>query len=437
MERFIISKKFIVTGMDGDVVDPDENEQNEKMLYEQEQDNNEQSDDDEEEEEKDIPAIYLQGHYILYDENHDKEYLINDTIKYFIDKFSSPKTKAEVVKEIEAEVKSNNKTIEETCSHFFEFLCKKKILVPENYEEPALVENSLFEEGDSIDGLTILKVISNRRYTEIYLAYDKTHNCNYVIKLLNRSKTSEPKIFDEELRMLEREYSFLQNVEDISSICKVYSFNKMHEQHPYIILEYIKGNSLHRFLKETQLLTKTICFRIIKDILQAFSLLHKKKLIHGDIHSSNILITEDNSVKIIDMGLSVNVEEIEKNELVKFGGVIYYMPPERINLTTIEKFSKEPDLYSDVYQIGMLIYLIIYNKTPFKGFIWEELAQNIKSTNPAFPDLSFLNYTVPRWLINIVKKCLAKNPVERFSNATEIFENFETHVFKEKNIVVT
>jgi hypothetical protein len=233
MERFIISKKFIVTGIDGDVVGPDENEQNEKMLYEQEQDN-EQSDDDEEE--KDIPAIYLQGHYILYDENHDKEYLINDTIKYFIDKFSSPKTKAEVVKEIEAEVKSNNKTIEETCSRFLEFLCKKKILVPENYEEPALVENSLFEEGDSIDGLTILKVISNRRYMEIYLALDKTNNCNYIIKLLNRSKTSEPKIFDEELRMLEREYSFLQNVEDISSICKVYSFNKMHEQHPYIIL---------------------------------------------------------------------------------------------------------------------------------------------------------------------------------------------------------
>jgi serine/threonine-protein kinase len=165
--------------------------------------------------------------------------------------------------------------------------------------------------------------------------------------------------------------------------------------------------------------------------------LHKKKLIHGDIHSSNILITEDNSVKIIDMGLTLNVEEIEKNELVKFGGVIFYMPPERINLTTIQKYSKEPDLYSDVYQIGMLIYLIIYNKTPFKGFIWEELAQNIKSTNPTFPDSSFLNYTVPRGLINIVKKCLAKNPVERFRNATEILENFETHVFKEKNIVVT
>ena len=107
--------------MDGDVVGPDENQQNEEMLYQQEQDNNEQSDDDEEEEEdeKDIPANYLQGHYILYDENRDREYLINDTIKYFIDKFSSPKTKAEVVKEIEAEVKSNNKTIEETCSRFF------------------------------------------------------------------------------------------------------------------------------------------------------------------------------------------------------------------------------------------------------------------------------------------------------------------------------
>ncbi len=306
----------------------------------------------------------------------------------------------------------------------------------EDHEEPVIVETSLFKEGECIGDLTISKVISNRRFVEIYSAIDKTNNCNYAIKLLNRNKTFDKSIFRDELMLLEREYAFLEKVKHIPSMCRVYSFNKMQEEHAYIILEYIKGKSLHRFLKETHSLTKTICFRIIEDILQAFSLLHKSKLIHGDVHSSNILITEDNSVKIIDMGLTVNVSEIEKNELVRFGGVIFYMPPERINILTVNKYSKHPDLYSDVYQIGLLVYLILYNKTPFKGFIWEELANNIKTSNPPFPGSSFVNYRVPHGIINIVRKCLAKNPAERFRNATEILGNFERHAFRKKNTLV-
>lgn len=164
--------------------------------------------------------------------------------------------------------------------------------------------------------------------------------------------------------------------------------------------------------------------------------MHESKLIHGDIHSSNILITEDNCVKIIDMGLTVNVEEIEKNELVKFGGVIFFMPPERINITTVNKYSKQPDLCSDVYQIGLLIYLVLYKKKPFNGFIWEELADNIKNRNPTFSDNSFLNYEIPEGIINLVKKCLAKNPADRFRNAAEILEDFEMHLFTERKILV-
>jgi len=112
------------------------------------------------------------------------------------------------------------------------------------------------------------------------------------------------------------------------------------------------------------------------------------------------------------------------------------MPPERINTTTINKYSKCPDLLSDVYQIGLLIYLILYNRTPFKGFIWEELANNIKTAQPSFPDTSFINYKVPEGVVNIVKRCLAKKPAERFRNANEILESFEKYTLKETSTVV-
>jgi serine/threonine protein kinase len=168
---------------------------------------------------------------------------------------------------------------------------------------------------------------------------------------------------------------------------------------------------------------------MIEEILTAFSLLHQSNLIHGDIHPSNILVLEDKTVKIIDLGLSRNVQ-VENNEVVKFGGISFYMPPERINISSVKKYMKEPDLFSDVYQVGVIIYLILYNTTPFKGFIWEELSQNIKTTDAVYPDVSFLNYPVPEQLINIVKKCLNKNPLERYANATEILADYTNYDLK-------
>ncbi|WP_018612570.1 serine/threonine protein kinase [Segetibacter koreensis] len=431
MEKFRLSKNISISDI-GNYTDTGEKDTEESDEAEQQEEEEYSANDDEEE----IPNKYLQGHYILYDEMRDREYLINDTIKYFIDKFSFPKTKAEVLQEIQADIKNDSAEVEQACSPFFDFLCKRKVLVPEDYEEAILVDTSLYNEGESVGNFTILKVISNRRFIEIYLARDRGTNNEFVIKLLNRNKTFDQTIFKDELGMLEREFKFLENVKHIPAMCRAYFFNKMQGENPYIILEYIKGKSLHRFLTETPSLNKTICFRIIEDILRAFSMVHKSNLVHGDIHSSNILITDDNSVKIIDMGLTLNVEEIEKNELIKFGGVIFYMPPERINITTINKYTKKPDLYSDVYQIGLLMYLILYGKTPFKGFIWEELATNIKISDASFPRYTFLNYPVPHWIINIVKRCLAKNPVERFKNATEILVSFERGAYKEKSTLV-
>ncbi|MDQ3844013.1 MAG: protein kinase, partial [Bacteroidota bacterium] len=133
----------------------------------------------------------------------------------------------------------------------------------------------------------------------------------------------------------------------------------------------------------------------------------------------------------IDLGLSRTTEK-DKNKVLKFGGVDYYMPPERINISSAKKYTTEPDLYSDVYQIGLLIYLVLYNDLPFGGFIWEELAQSIKEDAVVYPELSFLNYPVSRELITLMEKCLRKNPEERYPSATEILEDFRKFMLLEK-----
>jgi eukaryotic-like serine/threonine-protein kinase len=381
-----------------------------------------------------LPEKYLHDYYVLYDEIKDREYLINPTIKYFLDKFDLPKTEREILVEVQADIKSNSSELEKTCSQFFKFLSKKKIIVPEDFVEPDPVEDPLFKEGEFIGDYEILEVLSIRQYVDIYLVKDQRTESTLVVKLLDRNKTIGDRGFAEELQELEREYLMLKKVNDITFISHVHDFHKQ-DNYAYLTLEYINGQSLSSFLHNSANLTESNCLEIIRNILNAFSLLHQRKLIHGDIHSSNVLITEERSLKVIDLGLSRNVE-VEENELVKFGGVDFYMPPERINITSIKKHSKEPDLYSDVYQIGLLIYLVLYNTTPFDGFTWEDLARSIKEDTILFPDNSFVGFPVTEGLITIVKKCVEKEPLNRYKNASEILEGFRALSIEEKVLQV-
>lgn len=380
-----------------------------------------------------IPLKFQQDYFILYNQVRDKEYLINPTIKYFIDKFSTPKSETQVVYEVCADVKENRNDIEETCSSFFHFLCQKKILVPEDFDEVFSLRVSLYKPGDVIDDYIILEALANKKYLDVYLVIDRRTESKRVLKLLNKTKASNEDIFKQELFELEREYLLLKSAGHIPMMCKADSFrNDSH--HTYITLEYIDGKPLFDFLEDTEGLTNADLLIIINSLLSAFSQLHESNIIHGDIHSSNILVLQNKSIKIIDLGLAREVQ-VESNEILPFGGVNYYMPPERINTSSVKKYSKEPDLYSDVYQLGLLIYLVLYNDLPFDGFLWEELSQNIKEGNAEYPGNSFLGEEVPGWLIEVMKKCLDTNPEERYKNGNYILEDFKKHAFAETEIV--
>ena len=370
-----------------------------------------------------IPGEYEQSQYILCDKKRERDFLINETIKYFIDKFSFPKTYVDVLAEIAAEVDTRIDRIEKKCATFFNLLCKRKVLVPENWNEPTISGDPLYKPGDVIGNLTVLEVIANKRHVDLYLTANKTTNSTYVLKLLNPKKLTIQKIYREELKDLQREYGMLRSVRHLRFVNKTYGFYKKKPGIAYIKMEYIKGKSLSRYLREAENVDSSATTSLIQNMLEAFSSLHKHNLVHGDIHPSNILVCEDSSIKIIDLGLSVRINT-EKNEVVPIGGANFYMPPERINATSIHKFSKAPDLYSDVYQIGLLLYFVLYRKEPFTGFIWEELAGNIKKQSVEFADLSFSGYSIPAFIAGIIKKCLAKKPALRYKTASDILDHF-------------
>ena len=373
-----------------------------------------------------IPAGYWSDHYVLYHQLKHRDYLINPTIKFFLDKFESPKTIIDVIEDIKNELKSNDAGIEKVCMDFFDFLVSRKIIVDENEVKKIVVDETVFNMGDHTSCFVIVEMIASRKDVELYKVVTKDTKEQSVLKVLNRKKTKNEQTFLYETGWLEREYEFLKRMHQIPELCNAFSFDK-NDNYAFIQMEYIQGISLNRFLNNSIDLNLTNSLRLISAILKPFAALHKQKLIHGDIHSANILITDKTAVRIIDLGFS-SVADLEKDEVLKSGGVTYYMPPERINTTSLKKYKrKSANLQSDVYQIGVLLYVTIYNKLPFKGFIWEELAENIQKGNTEFAAISYSDYTVPENLIGIIKKCLQISPEKRYEDAGNLFEDFNLH----------
>jgi predicted Ser/Thr protein kinase len=383
---------------------------------------------------EEIPHIYRQGYYILHDAKRDTEYLINASVQYFLNKFSTERTLSEILNEIAVEINSSPDVIEGTVSSFFDFARKRKILVEAGKKEMDEEQQELYKAGDSINEYCIAEVMHNSSYTELYVVGDISSKERFVIKLLNRNKVDNPDKYEAEVNDLKREYQLLQKTKGIDAVSRAYSFEKEQQGNAFILLEYICGKSLSRFLREAEDLRHEDSIKFIKEILRAFAALHERNLVHGDIHAGNVLIDENKKVRIIDLGLTRDTTA-EKNQLLPFGGVNFYMPPERISITTIGKFSKEPDLYSDVYQIGILMYLVLYNSLPFKGFIWEELAANIKQETVQLSPRSFLNHPVDNGLLKVINKCLDKEPLNRYANAGEVLGDFEK-VFSKKLVLI-
>jgi eukaryotic-like serine/threonine-protein kinase len=371
-----------------------------------------------------VPAKYLDGYCVLTHSAREKSWMINSGIRYFIEKFAVPRTQEEVLDIIRTELKADDATIRATCEPFFKVLASKKIIVPEETEEKVIdEEEEVYDEGDRLGRFTVKEFLSENKYLEVYLVSDEATGETMVIKLLNRKKTPTQKSFDHNLAQLEKEYRLQVSCNDIPSICKAYDWTVDQFGNPYMLIEYISGKGLSEFLDDNPAMPLSLYLEIAHGILEAFASLHRHKLIHGDIHASNIIVTDEQKVKIIDLGMSYKVTP-ENDEVLIFGGVNYYMPPERINVSSLSKFSKPPDFCSEVYQLGVILYKMLYNDLPFYGFIWEELASSIKEGKAEYRDMSYSNFPVPGELKQLIQKCMSVVPENRFKDASGILEAF-------------
>lgn len=177
----------------------------------------------------------------------------------------------------------------------------------------------------------------------------------------------------------------------------------------YIVMEYVEGKSLEEILQEQGKLPIPQVINIALQICAALQYAHSKNIIHRDIKSSNIMLTDDQQVKLVDFGISI--EHGRQSDAPEFVGTPSYIAPELIDVGV-------PNHLSDQFSLGVLIYEMVKGVLPFSGKDIHTILYKIMYQQPE--PLAGDDLVVPPLFCDLVLKCLAKNPQERFASLLEL-----------------
>ena len=270
--------------------------------------------------------------------------------------------------------------------------------------------------GQVVGHYRVLRKLGEGGMGEVYLAVDTRLGRQVAMKLLPEKyfDDSEAK---ERFQREARAASALNH----PNICTVYDIGE-HSKQPFIVMEYLEGRTLYETLEGQPVEVE----RVLKtgaQLADALKAAHAKSIIHRDIKPTNIFLTEDGGLRILDFGLAKLVggqvspasqmptSHLSPSALTTPGspvGTVTYMSPEQ---ATGDNLDQRTDLFS----LGVVLYEMATGALPFQGKTVAVVFKEILTGEPAPPRQ--LNPRIPYELSRILHKALQKDPEVRYQTA--------------------
>jgi len=275
--------------------------------------------------------------------------------------------------------------------------------------------------GTRVGSYSILGTLGAGAMGEVYRARDTKLGRDVALKVLPEELASDP----ERLRRFEHEARSASSLNH-PNIITIYDIGAEGSTH-YIAMELVDGKTLRELLASGALETEKLlplAIQAAKGLAKA----HAAGIVHRDLKPDNLMVTEEGFLKILDFGLAKSLApsggaSSEMMTVAKEGttpgmilGTIGYMSPEQAR-------SEDLDSRSDQFSFGSILYEMLTKRKPFqKATAFQTLTAIVEAQpNP----IARVNPGAPLRLVQIVERCLAKNPEDRYSSTSDLARELE------------
>ena len=263
--------------------------------------------------------------------------------------------------------------------------------------------------GQTISHYKILERLGEGGMGVVYKAHDTKLDRMVALKFLpvNISSSSE------EIARFEQEAKAISALNH-PNIATIFDIDEA-DGKKFLVLEFIPGGTLKSKIKQLKSEDKEMSIANVTEygiqVAEGLAHAHRHQIVHRDIKSDNIMLTEELKVKIMDFGLAKLHGAVKLTKTGSTIGTLAYMAPEQLRGEVI-------DQRADLFSLGVVLYEMATTRLPFRGEHEAALMYSIANEDPA--SATSLRKDIPPALELIITKCLQKDRTLRYQKADEI-----------------
>jgi len=273
--------------------------------------------------------------------------------------------------------------------------------------------------GDRLGKFVILSELGRGSMGVVYEAFQEDLKRKVALKILPANITLDPK----QVRRFHREAESVARLRH-DNVIQIYEVGEVGQTH-YFAMELVEGRPLsEQFGRDRDSILRAA--RIAAQAARGLAHAHERGVIHRDIKPGNLLVDRSGRVVVTDFGLARLTDSASLTSTDAIVGTPKYMSPEQI----LPRAGQPLDGRTDVYSLGATLFHIVAGRPPFEAPSVQAFIKAILEERAPSPRR--FNKQIPHDLATIIRRCLEKDPADRYANAGELADDLERFLAGER-----